>query len=138
MPAVITERPRILLGCWPVAVRNPGAIVIDHSQKRIYGIRGIGHLPPAQFRFLTLALLNFGRVITYDDVFDAMWGEQADGGPEFAKRITDQYRRRLREALMSSGLEIGTVFGVGIEIGLAGRVRRPKMVIYHPDARIPA
>lgn len=138
VPAVITERPRILLGGWPVAARNPGAIVIDHSEKRIYGIRGLDHLSPAKFRFLMILLANFGRLVTYEDIFDGMWGDQEDGGPEYAKRIMDQYMTALRRRMVGSGLEIGTIFGVGLEIGLAGRVRRPKNVIYHPDAGLPA
>lgn len=138
VPAVITERPKILLGCWPVIARNPYAIVIDHSEKRIYGIRGLDHLSPAKFRFLMILLANFGRLVTYEDIFDGMWGDQEDGGPEYAKRIMDQYMTALRRRMVGSGLEIGTIFGVGLEIGLAGRVRRPKNVIYHPDAGLPA
>lgn len=138
MPAVITERPRILLGCWPVAVRNPGAVVIDHSERRVWGIRGIGRLPPAQFRFLTTALLNYGRVITYEELFEAMWGDRPDGGPEYAKSSITVRAYQVRALLRGSGLELGSHWGFGLQLGLEGEVHRYKVGKYYPKKQVRA
>lgn len=137
-PAVITERPRILLGCWPVAARNPGAIVIDHSDRRIRGIRGVGHLSPAQFTLLSSLLLNFGRIVTYEELFEFMWGDREDGGPEFAQSSIVVRAHQIRKMVDGSGLEIGTRWGWGLQIGIEGQTPRFRTGKYHPRKQVQA
>lgn len=138
VPAVITERPRILLGCWPVAARNPFAIVIDHSDRRIRGIRGVGHLSPAQFTLLSSLLLNFGRVVTYEELFEFMWGDREDGGPEYAQSSIVVRAYQLRQMVHGSGLEIGTRWGWGLQIGLEGQTPRYKAGKFYPKKQVQA
>lgn len=137
-PAVITERPRILLGRWPVIARNPWAVVIDHSKRGVYGIRGVGRLSPAQFTLLSSLLLNFGRVIPYEEIFECMWGDRDDGGPEYAQSSIVVRACQLRRMVDGSGLEIGTRWGWGLQIGIEGQVHRFRPGRYHPRKQVRA
>lgn len=138
VPSVITERPRIMLGCWPVAARNPGAIVVDHSERRVYGIRGVVNLSPTQFSVLTALVLNFGSPVADEELYEFLWGDREDGGPEFAQSSLSVRAYQLRNMVDGSGLEIGTRWGFGLTIGRWGKVDRVRASRFYPKKAVTA
>jgi len=114
---------RILLGRGTVYSRNPDAWVIDLADQRIHGFSR-HRMGTVEFRLMTLLLIRAGRVATYGMIFDAVWGDREDGGPNNPRQMISVIASRLRPELRRAGFDLRTEWGVGMVVEPARAISR--------------
>ncbi|PSJ60766.1 winged helix-turn-helix domain-containing protein [Pseudaminobacter soli (ex Li et al. 2025)] len=66
-----------------------------------------------------------GRTVTHDHILDALYRDDPDGGPEYARTIVTVFISQLRKKLAGTGIDIMTVWGVGYRLD-AAKARLPR------------
>jgi hypothetical protein len=95
-----------------VAARNPGAVVVDLRERRIIRGRtaiGFGSRRGGRrklFGFCLALLLRQGEFATQGELFEALWGDDEDGGPLHLRTVLAMYCTEARAALASLGLGV--------------------------------
>ncbi len=102
-PGELMARLRALLRrARPLLVANAlrcGDIVLDMGAHRVSRRNRDVHLGPTEFRLLRHLMEHPGRVMSRDQLLDAVWGRDAD----VEQRTVDVHIRRLRLALRQEG-----------------------------------
>jgi two-component system KDP operon response regulator KdpE len=74
-----------------------GALVIDALSRRVT-VRGEEvRLTPTEYRFLLYLAQNAGRVLTYSQILDNVWGADYEGGDKNVKVYAVYLRRKIEE-----------------------------------------
>lgn len=100
---------------------DPDALVVDHAAQR-FGRAGIVLVQTGsvQFRFLAAMVAAASRgLIAWDDLVEAMWGDDPEGGPEDPRLYIRVMRSRTARYQRALGLTIVNVCGRGLDVRLA-------------------
>lgn len=110
MHVIITTRQASL-----IATQNPAQIVIDMPGMRILKNNTAAQFSPAVFRFAAGVIAASGRLVTRNDLIEALWGDDPDGGPIDPNKLLDVYLHKSRQRLMPLGIGIATHWGYGVK-----------------------
>ena len=76
---------------------DQGDLVIEPLSRRVT-VRGQEvHLTPTEYRFLLYLAQNAGRVLTYSQILDNVWGSDYEGGDKNVKVYAVYLRRKIEE-----------------------------------------
>jgi len=76
---------------------DTGKLVIDPAARRVT-VCGEGvHLTPTEYRFLLYLAQNTGRVLTYSQILDNVWGADYEGGDKNVKVYAVYLRRKIEQ-----------------------------------------
>ncbi len=121
---------RILLGDRHCAARNPDDVVVDPVERVVRGIEFRCQLYQQERHLLSILMLRFGRVVSYEEIFDQFWGGP-DGGPLSARNVIGVRVVRLRQALAGSAFSVTTRWGLGL-LAEPAALAAPRRSYYPP------
>lgn len=88
------------------AARDPSAVVVNVSRREIFRGPAFVRLSPNLFAYAMLLLAR--RSVTIEDVYEAIWGNDPEGGPDDVPRAVTVMRYKLQKLL--------PLVGIGIEL----------------------
>jgi DNA-binding response OmpR family regulator len=97
-----------------IASANPRGAVVALLSQTLY--RGGISVPLCEdyFRYITALIARRGMPISRDELIDAIWGEDEDGGPDTAEaRVQSIYPIHVRRRIERLGLGIRSGYGRG-------------------------
>ena len=100
--------------CYNAAVSRCPAIRVDFGSRRISRDRIVVTLKPTGFRLAAVLLFAAPAFIHRDALIDYLWGDQSDGGPEWARNCIDAHLVAVRRGLPALGVEIHNHYGRGL------------------------
>ncbi len=101
-----------------------GDLAVDHD--RVVRVRGDveGYLTRSEATIMTALVAARGRCVSKTKVFEALYGDDIDGGPLVGEKIIDVFLCKLRRRLAAcrSDVVIATVRGVGWRVTLGENI----------------
>ncbi len=76
---------------------DQGTLVIDTLSRRVIARGQEARLTPTEYRFLLYLAQNAGRVLTYSQILDNVWGADYEGGDKNVKVYAVYLRRKIEE-----------------------------------------
>jgi two-component system KDP operon response regulator KdpE len=76
---------------------DQGALVVDTLSRRVLARGQEVHLTPTEYRFLLYLARNAGRVLTYSQILNNVWGADYEGGDKNVKVYAVYLRRKIEE-----------------------------------------
>lgn len=73
-------------------------------------------LPPTERRLFLVLAVRQGRITPMDEIVEALWGDDASGGPDGADRVVDVAMVALRDAGAALGYVLKNYHGRGYEL----------------------
>lgn len=122
---------RILLGDARCAARNLDAIVVCPVERRVRNLVPY-HISRSRHRLLSVLLIRFGRLVSYEELSDWMWAHDLDGGPLAMQNTIGVQTSGLRHALHGTPVGITTRWGLGLLAEPASCARRATNARYYP------
>jgi len=74
-----------------------GQLVIDPEARRVMVCGQEVHLTPTEYRFLLYLAQNAGRVLSYGQILDNVWGADYEGGDKNVKVYAVYLRRKIEQ-----------------------------------------
>lgn len=110
-----------------ISLRNPDAVVLDLSEQSIWqngevwpvssrGAQKSRRIPrksTKNWRFAVLMICGHAKLVTRDDLYSCLWGEDLDGGPDYPDRYYYVLRNRAGDLFDWVGLTIESRHGLG-------------------------
>ena len=96
------------------AISNPDRIYMDLLTNNIFRHNLSIYVSRSERRLLLLLFTS--SFASHEMICDILWGDDEDGGPEYARRIIHIYKWRLNPVLRHLGLRIDIWYGQGMEL----------------------
>lgn len=109
---------RVILLRWPPQRPEPGVLYLA---LRAHEVRRNGQrvtLSPDMFTLFLLFAVNGQHLTTWAEAIDAVWGEQEDGGPDYAYEIVKKYVHHIRRGVKALGVTLENNFGQGYRFAM--------------------
>lgn len=104
MTAIILTARSMACACCGAPVHRDALVLNVLTGRVARGGRSI-HLEPVEMRFLCALLAAAPRLLTRKVALEALWGDQAGGGPASADQALRLYKHKLARKLAGLGLE---------------------------------
>lgn len=98
-------------------------LVIGLHDQRLARYGETLRLPRKEFNMAVVLLSASGRLVSHDELFDALYGDREDGGPD--EKIIAIMLCRLRKKLVQVGVRIETHHGQGFRACINGAPHQP-------------
>jgi DNA-binding response OmpR family regulator len=96
-----------------LTVDNPDALIVDYDRKAFWRDGAFIRLEPSKFMLVFLIASRVGALVSKEELCDALWGDEEDGGPDTQWKVIDVQLCKIRKVLPSLGVWIETVHGRG-------------------------
>lgn len=120
-PEVLLARSRAVLrrAALPPAIEasptyNDGYLTIDLGERRVLVQGEIVRLTATEYRLLAYLVQHAGRVLTFDQILQKVWGEEYSGNAEYVHVYIQRLRKKL-EPDPSSPTYLTTEHGIGYQ-----------------------
>ena len=79
-----------------------GDLTVDHVARSVTVSGRAARLTPTEYKVLHELCANAGRVLTYDQLLERVWGEGSAGDPRRVRTLVKDLRRKLGDDARSS------------------------------------
>lgn len=97
-----------------LSIKNPDAVVVFYDVPVLWRAGHHRRLTPTQFRFVFSILARRGGVAVKEDIFEDLYGDREDGGPEAQTKMMDVLLCKCRQFVAPLGIVFRTEHGRGI------------------------
>ena len=93
-----------------------GDMVVDYVGHEVTVAGRAARLTPTEYRLLLELCTNAGRVLTYDQILERVWGAGSRGGPQRVRTFVKDLRQKLGDDARNPAY-LFTEPGIGYRIG---------------------
>lgn len=98
--------------CGQLSESAPPFFVDEDNSAILVDGKSIG-LSPLQVKLLAIMARKYPHTATKAGILEVLYGDDPNGGPEYADRIVLIYIHTIRKKLKGTSLSIETIWGVG-------------------------
>lgn len=110
----------VIVGTWRVGrhLGASGAVFLNCRNSTVHRGGLAATMTPQEFKLVSMALPRPGQIVTKGEIYDAVWGDDPDGGPENLQKSIDVLMFRVRGKLTPLGILLLNRCGRGVEPAL--------------------